>query len=443
MIFLGNLFLGRNIGVKVRKNVIYVGSLSLHTVNQGIVNLLEQLAGGVVGAVNELVHNLCQLGISVQIFLGIVAMLMLNLQNLVRGETEDKGIFGTCLLYNLDVGTVHGSQGQGSVHHELHVACSRGFLASSGNLLGNVGGWEKLFCQAYTVIFYKDNPKLALYTAVIVDSFCHCVDKLDDSLCTAVTRSGLCSEDVGSGWRIEVWILQNAVVQIHDVEYVQQLSLVLVESLDLHIKDRVWIQELVLGNFQVMSQLLLVCSLIPGLLKNDDGKPDREEYTVDPSKLADTKEEDFDILEYEEYLKYDRTIQYCYTSGVQVSVNDKTLSNYDASFALIYNLIGTLIAGDSDAYNELVHEDVGHFDSFTQQQVYDVVITKYSESAKQSETGSTYAEFVYVVEYKIHENNGTYRKDIESDACRAQYFVINDSTGELLIMDIFSKTHAN
>ena len=147
--------------------------------------------------------------------------------------------------------------------------------------------------------------------------------------------------------------------------------------------------------------------------------------------------------EYEEYLKYDRTIQYCYTAGVQVSVNDKTLSNYDASFRLIYELIGTLIAGDSDAYNELVHEDVGHFDSFTQQQVYDVVVTKYSETTKQSEAGKIYFEYVYVVEYKIHENNGTYRKDIESDACRAQYFVINNSTGELLIMDIFSKTHAN
>lgn len=200
---------------------------------------------------------------------------------------------------------------------------------------------------------------------------------------------------------------------------------------------------IIISVFAVSLVLLLICSLIPGLLKNDNGgKPDREEYTVDPSKLADTKEEDFDILEYEEYLKYDRTIQYCYTAGVQVSVNDKTLSNYDASFRLIYELIGTLIAGDSDAYNELVHEDVGHFDSFTQQQVYDVVITKYSESTKQSETGS-YSEYVYVVEYKIHENNGTYRKDIESDANRPQYFVINDSTGELLIMDIFSKTHVN
>ena len=196
--------------------------------------------------------------------------------------------------------------------------------------------------------------------------------------------------------------------------------------------------------FAASLALLLICSLIPELLQNGEGgKSNREEYTVDPSKLADTKEEDFDILEYDEYLKYDRTVQYCYTTGVQVSVNDNTLSKYDASFGLIYKLIGTLIAGDSDAYNELVHEDVGHYDSFTQQQVYGIVITKYSESTKQNDAGQSYSEYVYIVEYKIHENNGSYRKDIESDACRAQYFVINNSTGELLIMDIFAKTLAN
>jgi hypothetical protein len=47
-----------------------------------------------------------------------------------------------------------------------------------------------------------------------------------------------------------------------------------------------------------------------------------------------------------------------------------------------------------------------------------------------------YIEYVYKVKYKIHENNGTYRNDILSDASRDQYFVINDSSGEMLVMDI-------
>ena len=196
--------------------------------------------------------------------------------------------------------------------------------------------------------------------------------------------------------------------------------------------------------FAASLAILLICSLIPGLLREDNGgKTQREDYTVDPSKLADTKEEDFDILEYEEYLKLDRSVQYCYTPGVRIGVNDNTLSKYDASFAVVYKLIGTLISGDSEAYNSLVHESVGHFDSFTQQQIYDIVITKHSETTKQGGSGEMYSEHVYVVEYKIHENNGSYRKDIESDACRAQYFVINNSTGKLLVMDMFAKAHAN
>ena len=40
------------------------------------------------------------MGISVKIFLGIVAVLMLNLQNLVGGESEDKGIFSTSFFYD-------------------------------------------------------------------------------------------------------------------------------------------------------------------------------------------------------------------------------------------------------------------------------------------------------------------------------------------------------
>ena len=50
--------------------------------------------------------------------------------------------------------------------------------------------------------------------------------------------------------------------------------------------------------------------------------------------------------------------------------------------------------------------------------------------------GIIYTEYVLIVEYKIHENNGSFRKDIESDASRPQYFVINNSTGEFKVMNI-------
>ena len=50
--------------------------------------------------------------------------------------------------------------------------------------------------------------------------------------------------------------------------------------------------------------------------------------------------------------------------------------------------------------------------------------------------GKTYTEYVIMIEYKIHENNGTFRRDVESDVARPQYFVINNSTGEYKVMEI-------
>ncbi|MBQ8408391.1 MAG: hypothetical protein IJY39_05945 [Clostridia bacterium] len=199
---------------------------------------------------------------------------------------------------------------------------------------------------------------------------------------------------------------------------------------------------IIIASFVGALALLLICTSIPGLL--DNGGVERETVPpVDPEKLWETKEEGFDIMEYEEYLKYDRAI-YLYDprTGVTVGVDDETSGQNGEGFKLIYELLNAIIAGDSDTYNSLVHESVGHFDSFTQQQLYDITVTKESESKKEG-AGGTYTEYVLKVEYKIHENNGSFRDTVEPDASRPQYFVINDSTGELLVMDIIDVVFKN
>ena len=182
--------------------------------------------------------------------------------------------------------------------------------------------------------------------------------------------------------------------------------------------------------------LLFVCLSVPGLL---DGSPSVERETlppVDPEKLCETKEEGFDIMEYEEYLKYDRIV-YLYDprTGVTEGVDDAIAERNGEGFKLLYRLLGAVIAGDYESYNEMVHESVGHYESFTQQQLYDITVSKESEGTKEGKNGA-YNEFVLKVEYKIHENNGTFNNTLEPDASRPQYFVINNSTGEYLVMDI-------
>lgn len=187
--------------------------------------------------------------------------------------------------------------------------------------------------------------------------------------------------------------------------------------------------------FGITVAILVVLSVIVGILQKSDTGPDVETWgTVDPSLLHETKDEDFDIMEYDAYLSLNRTITY-FESNMTVSVDDSTVSSYDEGFQLMYELVKCMIAGDNEGYNFYVYPKDEQEEPFTQQQIYDVVLTRQSYTQKQGESGS-YTEIVYKLEYKIHENNGTFRNDIEPDASRPQYFVINNSMGDMMVMDI-------
>ena len=188
--------------------------------------------------------------------------------------------------------------------------------------------------------------------------------------------------------------------------------------------------------------LILICASVPGLLSTGGEGGERETLApVDPDKLCDTKEEDFDIFEYEDYLRYDRTVYLDDPrTGVMISVSESEAGQQGKGFALLYDLLTALTEGDADAYNSLVADSLA-VPTFTQQQLYDIVITKQTESRKDGADGKSYTEYVYLVEYKIHENNGSYRNTVEPDACRPQYFVINDSNGMLLVQDIIDSIY--
>ena len=189
--------------------------------------------------------------------------------------------------------------------------------------------------------------------------------------------------------------------------------------------------------FIITGALLLVCALIVGGLRLwENGEwEDRTVGTVDPLKLADTKEHGFDIMEYEEYLRYDRNI-YLRDNGVEVSISESDSTNHGDGFAVMYQVIRAINEGDSRTYNALMGDKKLHKPGFTQQQIYGIQIQTYSKKTMVGKNNLEYIEYVYKVKYKIHENNGTYRNDVLSDASRDQYFVINDSSGEMLVMDI-------
>ena len=184
--------------------------------------------------------------------------------------------------------------------------------------------------------------------------------------------------------------------------------------------------------------ILLLLSLLVFFLgeSNEDGT-ERETFPqLSLSQLYETKEEGFDIMEYDKYLSRNRTVMfYDVQSGVTLSIDDTTYKNYGEGVALMYEMICAVIAGDSDTYNSMLGQSMAHHESFTQQQLYDIRISKESQTVIEDKNGN-YSEYVFTLEYKIQENNGTFKDNLLSDTSRPHTVIINDSDGELLIMDI-------
>jgi hypothetical protein len=110
-------------------------------------------------------------------------------------------------------------------------------------------------------------------------------------------------------------------------------------------------------------------------------------------------------------------------------------------------MIRAVINGDADAYNALFssnyYKNHDPEPPFTMQRLYDIKLTKVSETLVAGEKGK-YTQYEFEVEYKIRLNDGTYRTDIGHDESKKQYFVLSDSvTGEVLIDQILEYNYAN
>ncbi len=180
-------------------------------------------------------------------------------------------------------------------------------------------------------------------------------------------------------------------------------------------------------------------AIMEGFIQKPD-RPSGDVETLDPWLFDETKPENFDIMEYEEYLELDRRIFYNNESnGEKKDIPKNEYYMYGEEFEVACHVIETLISGDVDAYNGYMGRQELKRSWFSQQQVYDIEITPYSEKLIERDNGTKYNECVFVVKYKIHENNGSYRNTVGSDQIRQQYFVINDSSGKVLVMDILEK----
>ena len=168
--------------------------------------------------------------------------------------------------------SIAGSDDETAVKNEFHVACSASFGACGGDVLADVGGWDDDFCFADIVVFNIDDLEKITNVFIVIDDLANTADQVDDSLCHPVAWGGFASEN-GHAW-LELLTLCRAhgldgEIAVDDAEYVELLTLVLMYTLDLDVKERFRIDGDACGVLDVLSQADLVIMLdrLPFLLE--------------------------------------------------------------------------------------------------------------------------------------------------------------------------------
>ncbi len=145
---------------------------------------------------------------------------------------------------------------------------------------------------------------------------------------------------------------------------------------------------------------------------------------------------ELDIMKEPGYLAMNRTIYYCDAQyGMTIALDEKNRDEYGPAVEVLVEMIERIIAGDADGYNALL--SANYFENhdpeppFTMQQLYDIKLTKVKESVM----SEGYTQYEFEVEYRIRENNGTFRTDIDDGESRKQYFVLSNSTSKNVLID--------
>ena len=118
-----------------------------------------------------------------------------------------------------------------------------------------------MLCRGDVVILNEGDLQATVHVRIVVDLVRDSVDELNDGLRANVAGSGLGTEDEHARWHVQRWVFLDAVVEIEDVERVEKLALVLVQTLNLGIEDGVWVHRNTLAVLQPGGEVLLVLVL--------------------------------------------------------------------------------------------------------------------------------------------------------------------------------------
>lgn len=182
--------------------------------------------------------------------------------------------------------------------------------------------------------------------------------------------------------------------------------------------------------------ILIGLSFVIDLFEGNNSKDGEIDYNFYPVNF------DENIFEDEEYLELiaGEFMSFCDSStNLTLGINRETANQQGNEVEFIVEMLYKVIYGDNEGYNQCFSNEYykknAPKDQFTMQKVYDVLITKVSSDRISDENNSDYTKSIYILEYKIYHNNGSFRRDI-GDGSKKQYITITDRSGQLLIDSI-------
>ena len=152
------------------------------------------------------------------------------------GHAEDNYILIADCVVNLNIRAVERAEGYRAVHHQLHVARAARLGSGEGYLLADIGGGHHIFSHGDVVVLHIDDLEPALDIGVVVDKIRKGADEADYLLRHEVAARRFCAEDIGVGREIARGIRLYREIFREDIERIEVLALILVQTLDLDIK---------------------------------------------------------------------------------------------------------------------------------------------------------------------------------------------------------------
>ena len=230
-----HLLLRFHIGSKVGHHQVRVATLFADAVQHLVKGMLVAVA--VLTAFQLFQHRVQQL-IGLTPFQRIVT-LGFEFLHLLNGMAEDEDVLVAHFFGDFYVRTVQRTDGQRAVQRQLHVTGAGGLFTGRGNLLGNVRRRNQHLCRRHAVIRQEDHFQLIAHLRIVIDRLGHFVDRKDNILRQVVARRRFRTEQEHARYAVSLRVFANLFVQRQNVQQVQVLAFVLVQTFDLNIKNRV------------------------------------------------------------------------------------------------------------------------------------------------------------------------------------------------------------